>query len=263
MEYIDYSLENLFKKHYAALSLRLQEYEYSFEDKSLYILITGDKYYDFGVAIKNKDSNNPNWFISPEYNSEIKDLTQKLFSIVKLYDYRRLTGIDIIRDFASFNSECKVPNLWVQIPSIKVRLKNINNDFFYEHLPNIYFQNDDFYVSNLFSNYEKVGYAGYYLGVRDHINERVYEGDIILARTKDSKGIFWGLAFDFNEKIALFHSTNSLPSYLSWAKEFEIVGNFFENCNEKAVRSSYINKYDWKQFQNICENRAKELGWMD
>ena len=277
MEYIDNSLAILLKKHYAALSLRLQEYEYSFTDKNLYILITGDKYYDFGVAIKKKDSNNPYGYIDPEYNSEIKNLNQKLFSIVESYNYQKLYGLDFIRDFAAFNSECKINNLRFQIPKIKVRLLNANNVIFYEHLPNLYFKDGHFFISNSKSKWEKVRYAGLYLGIRDRNGERVYEGDIVLAKAMKNRGNgrFWGFAFEFFngnyfsisqnpiDKVFLEHGGNYLPSYLSWAEEFEVEGNFFEISTHNFIEShEYSYMYDYRPFEDICENRAKELGWI-
>lgn len=276
MEFFDNSLAILFKMHYGALSLRLQEYEQSFTNKKLFILITGDKYYDYGVTIKKKDNSNPYGYITPEYNSEIKAINKKLFSIIESHNYKKLYGLDFIRDFATFNSESKITNLRLQIPQIKVRLLNTNNEIFYEHLPNLYFKDGHFFISNSKAKWEKVRYAGLYLGIRDRNGERVYEGDIVLAKAKKDRGSgrFWGLAFEFIngnyysipknpiDKVFLEHGGNYLPSYLSWAEEFEVEGNFFEISTHNFIEShEYSYMYDYRPFEELCENRARELGW--
>ena len=160
-------------------------------------------------------------------------------------------GFKCILKFAMANTLAKRENKIIPIPDIKIRLLNSNNAIFYDYLRNLYVDEDTFYVSNKISVYEKVKYAGMSLGVRDMNGERLYEGDLVVAKLAENGKLYWGMANKNENKwgtqmhknpmipndILLEHGYNNFPSPLTWAESFEIVGNIFQNQKSDLSQS--------------------------
>ena len=114
---------------------------------------------------------------------------------------------------------------------IKMKLKTKLGNFIYRFADEVIFENEKFYCLSKFDleNKEEVLIVGMDLGLRDVNDERVYEGDVLLAEKKDG-GLFWGMVkkkkgfFDGKDYV-LIHGWNQFYSSLSWATKFKIIGS--------------------------------------
>lgn len=162
------------------------------------------------------------------------------------------TGFKLIWKYAMANTIAKREKRSIALPGIKVRLLNSKNVIFYDFLSNLYVNEKTFYVSNNVSSYEEVKYAGMSLGVRDKNGVRLYEGDLVVAKLRETGNLYWGMANkningwgaqrdkenpNIPNDILLEHGYNNFPSPLIWAEEFVIVGNIFHNPKSDLSQS--------------------------
>ena len=122
---------------------------------------------------------------------------------------------------------------------VKIKLKTDNGKFVYRFADEIRFVDDSFVIRNVYNPNinDKVKFVGLDLGIRDINDERVYEGDILLA--ENSEGFrFWGMVKKEKsgwkhlsvsnpkwEDYSLLHGWGNFPSPLSHAIKFRIIGS--------------------------------------
>ena len=173
-------------------------------------------------------------------------------------------GIEKIRIIAQYNYRLKKSHQDNSEPIIrlKVRLLNKKNEFFYDFTTNLYHDGTSFYISNEHSKWEKVRYAGLYLGIRDKEGQRVYEGDVVVAIKEDNDLRYWGMAieskrWDSEENkainhIFLYHGAGNFPSPLFCAKSFKVVGNVIEGNETKIDDNPNLLQYykceEWNKY---------------
>ncbi len=160
--------------------------------------------------------------------------------------------------FATYNNWCKKQKIKSNTPYIKVRLLNDSGKLFFDWLNNLIYCDEQFYISNDVSEWEHVRYAGIYLNARDIHNERIYEGDVILAQLDNGRQ-YWGMAFENNSTygedknlainhIWLYHDSQSFPSPLNAAVNFEIVGNVLETEHSHISQPDLCTYYQgWEE----------------
>ena len=153
-------------------------------------------------------------------------------------------GYQRILKLAEANTIAKKEKQSINLPKIKIRLVNEQGHIFYDYLQNLYVDSNSFILSNQYNTHEKVKYAGLSLGVRDENGERLYEGDLVVAKCAKNGQLFLGMAYlldnDFQKKITdipndivLSHGWNQFPSPLTLAESFKIVGNVITNHEEE------------------------------
>ena len=190
-----------------------------------------------------------------------------LFNCLCDYCYsKNYFGLKKIRIIAEYNYKLKTEHRYNSLacPRFKVRLLNKKNELFYDYTTNLYHDGKDFYISNEQSKWEKVRYAGLYLGIRDQEGTRVYEGDVV-AVVLDDNSYFGGMAFEHGKwanmedkainYCFLYHGPGEFPSPLFKAKSFRIVGNVINNkenfIDNELEDLSYLYDYtEWLVYIN-------------
>lgn len=135
------------------------------------------------------------------------------------------------------------------INNIKTRLLTQDKKVIYKRFKELTIHDEKLcipHLKNSHTEYEDVLYAGFDLGLRDITDERVYDGDVLLA-TMQNNCKFWGLVQKIESgwgnrfegpnpqwgKYSLVHGFSTFPSSLAWAKSFRIIGSVYdiENFN--------------------------------
>lgn len=181
---------------------------------------------------------------------------------------KEMTGYEMIYGVARVNFESKRDNVLINIPHIKVRLINNKDKVFYEHLPNIFLDNNELYVSNHINLHESVRYGGVDLGIRTDSGERVYEGDLVMATIdlQDHLVDCWGMALQgyidreedwkLTNHIVLFHGWNNFVSPLRTAVSIKVVGNVLLG-HEQSIDKPDLRVYYEEYFDDFEKLFAK------
>lgn len=265
-------IEGYMYNKYPWLMRSLQKYQALLPNGYYLSIVDGGRYSEYEVCIRKSPDKSPwRWFHKHQDNNIKELLEEKLHLLCTAFTS---SGIDKVVAFAKLNQLAK--EIWqtIELPNLEIRLINSNNEVFYGYLSNLYFIDDCFYVRNPDDSIKKVRYAGMDLGIRDRNGEKVYEGDIVLAKTNEERGgrRFWGLVAELGNtsnpngnlnQIVLYHGGNSYPSYLYLSEgEFEVLANYFGDTDHDFKRcQDFDTKYDWRLYEDLCESRAVELGW--
>ena len=153
---------------------------------------------------------------------------------------------------------------------IKVRLKTEDHNIIYRFADEIYYKNEQFLTLNRVNKtFESVKIAGVDIGLRDIGDERVYDGDVLLAEDKNGRR-FWGmvkLAEWLGHKwtthdspspqwrnFFLVHGWGNFDSPLMMATKFKIVGRVCDITNFDGSDASDGHYMVWCE-----ENKAMDL----
>jgi hypothetical protein len=120
---------------------------------------------------------------------------------------------------------------------IKLRLKTTDGHFIYRFLKEVRLENNEFVVNSNINPQQKeiVKIVGWDIGLRDMNDERVYEGDILLAETEDGRR-FCGTVKKYRTYdgysltspqwmyYTLYHDGHNSPTSLAQSVRFKIIG---------------------------------------
>jgi hypothetical protein len=171
--------------------------------------------------------------------------------------------------YAEINTLLRNDNKYEFLPRIYVRLIDNAGNILYDYSDNIYLEENKLYLLKRLSQKVEVRYAGIYLGVNDENGKPLFEGDLVVAKSKDNNRFYWGMAYLYEHgfwgpppfHVLLWHGFNNFSSQLIGYNEkiqeegdnygafnireiagtFQIVGNVIEG-NEEEISTEELSK---------------------